>query len=202
MNNINENNVVAVEEVVNNGNRTLIEQLNAEKKVTIEDLLEPGPAPVKENVWTKEGQENPVLNGVNHNRSLTPVSPFSFVVKELLPSDGNFHFKLINYDETLNSVRPGGYVSSYCAFDFALLSIDNVDFEFKQVFSDKELSLKLFQGFINSLLNCLRITEMGNPRELIGCSGECTIKNSFNDGRRYANISEFIQAELPKKELK
>lgn len=200
--NTNDNSVVGVEEVVINGNLALSDQLNKMEKVTIEDLLEPDSEHGAENVWISGKKENPLLKGINPSIIQKTISPFAFVVKELLPPDGSYHFRIKNYEEQLNSVRPGGYVSSYCTFDITLLSIDNIEFELKQVFSDKELSLKLFQGFINSLLNCLRITEIGNPRELIGCSGECTIKNSFNDGRRYANISEFIQAELPKKELK
>ncbi|MGV8905936.1 MAG: hypothetical protein ACOH15_05000 [Acetobacterium sp.] len=202
--NTNENNVDVVEEVESVGDNTLKKRLKLAKRVSVEELLDldPEPEPVAENVWTKEEKENLLLNGVISNGPQKNLSPFSFMVKKLLPCNGDYHFTFINYDESLNSVKPGGYISSYCTLGFALLSIDNVEYELKQVFSDKELSLKLFQGFINSLLECLGITEVVNPRDLIGCTGECTVKNSSNENRRYANISTFIQAELPKKELK
>lgn len=190
----------------NNGiyrNQEFEEILKSAKKVTIdEQLSDDAEVTNKENIWTKSLQENSVTNDSRFNLSKTVnsgVSPFTFAIKAIMPPDGDYHFVLKYFNEELNSVKAGGYVTSYCSFDFSLLSVDGIEYDLKQVFSSKELSLKKFQMFVNSLLLSIGVNEITNPQELIGCTGECRVVNSVNDDRRYVNISTIIQATLPQK---
>ncbi len=182
-------------------NQEFEEILKSAKKVTVDELLsDSSETKNEENIWTKSLQENSVTNDNRFNFSKTVnsgVSPFTFAIKAIMPPDGDYHFVFKKYNEELNSVKAGGYVTSYCSFDFLLLGVDGVEYELKQVFSSKELSLKKFQMFMNSLLLSIGVNEIANPQELIGCTGECRVVNSVNDDRRYVNISTIIQATLP-----
>lgn len=122
------------------------------------------------------------------------VNPFGTKYVQTKPSNGMYHLTFEDIYPELNWMSVDGCSSNRMIFEGTLTNLDGLSFPYRKVFSDKGMSMKYYQEYMNGLLNALGLKEIESHQALVGCEAEVEIEINGD----FANIVKIYEAQLAK----